>query len=190
MTKTILIDMDEVLADFNGKKHELMLEKGFTDYPKAEERKYYSDENDPDLTKGEKEEAGKIQRSRGFFEELQPIEGSIEAVKEMMDLGLDVRFCTSPYITNPSCFQAKADWIEKYFGLDGVFRLVMTTDKTLVKGDFLIDDNPAIAEGKRYKPEWKHLVFRQNYNKDLFPERDYIDWKNWKEVLRNHGVEI
>ena len=188
--KTILVDMDSVLTDFHKRQHEIMIERGFTDYPKPEDRDFFYDRDSSWMSEELKKEGTKVIGEKGFFESFEPIEGGIEAVKEMLDLGLNVRICTSPYFTNPTGFQAKADWIQKHFDVWFLKRLVITNDKTLVKGDFLIDDRPDFPDGKSYKPEWKHLVFEQKYNEGLFPKEDYINWKNWKEVLRNHGVDI
>jgi len=36
----------------------------------------------------------------------------------------------------------KYHWVEKYFERDFTKRLVLTKDKTIIHGDFLIDDKP------------------------------------------------
>ena len=42
---------------------------------------------------------------------------------------------------NPFCYAEKRVWIEKYFGLAFTKQLIISYDKSLLKGDVLIDDN-------------------------------------------------
>ena len=121
-----------------------------------------------------------IYRSPGFFSKLPPIPGGIEAVKEMIATGYDISICTSPIMSYENCVLEKYKWIDKHLGRDVVRKIVMTRDKTLVRGDFLIDDNPVIIGS--CKPEWEHILFTQPYNKD-FPQRRIDNWNMWKEIL-------
>lgn len=82
-----------------------------------------------------------FQQSRyGFFANLEPIEGAIEAVNKLREQ-YEVWILTRPSIQNLSCYSDKALSIEKYFGKEFLERLIMCTDKSLVKGDYLIDDS-------------------------------------------------
>ena len=58
-------------------------------------------------------------------------------------------------------------------------RTIMSPDKTMVYGDFLIDDKP--QKGK-LEPDWEQLLFDQPYNKSVKGLRR-ITWRNYKEVL-------
>jgi 5'(3')-deoxyribonucleotidase len=53
----------------------------------------------------------------------------------------DVWNHTRPSIKNTNSYTEKAEWIKKYFGEDMLFKLILCPDKSLVKGDFLIDDD-------------------------------------------------
>lgn len=79
------------------------------------------------------------QSNWGFFANLDPIEGGIETVKELME-HFDVWILTSPSVLNPLCYTEKRIWIEKYFGLEFCNKLIICPDKSLLKGDYLIDD--------------------------------------------------
>jgi 5'(3')-deoxyribonucleotidase len=72
------------------------------------------------------------------------IAGASEAVREMIDLGHKVWICTSPRSRSPYCVTEKHAWVENYFRSTFVGRLVVTKDKTLVRGRYLIDDQPEI----------------------------------------------
>lgn len=44
-------------------------------------------------------------------------------------------------------------------------RLIITSDKTKIRGDLLIDDKPYIT-GSEY-PAWEHVLFTAPYNSEL-----------------------
>jgi 5'(3')-deoxyribonucleotidase len=117
----VYIDMDDVLCDYNS-AHRAKLE------------------TNPSIAFP--------QSQYGFFASLQPIEGSIESVKALIQ---DKRFSpyilTAPSYVNPLCYTEKRVWIETYFGLDFTRKLIISPDKSLFKGDVLIDDN-AFGKGQ------------------------------------------
>jgi 5'(3')-deoxyribonucleotidase len=76
----------------------------------------------------------------GFFIDLEPIMGAIEGVKKLQTK-YDVWILTRPSIKNIHCYTEKAEWIRKYFGEDMLNRMILCPDKSLVKGDYLIDDD-------------------------------------------------
>jgi 5'-nucleotidase len=57
--------------------------------------------------------------------------------------------------------------------------VILPRDKTLVRGDVLIDDKPTI--GGISTPQWRHVLFDQPYNRHLSGPR--VQWENWREVL-------
>lgn len=71
--------------------------------------------------------------------------------------------------------------MEEHLGRDFVKRLILTKDKTLVFGDFLIDDKPEIKGVKL--PSWEHLIFDQPYNINIINNKRRINWNNYREVL-------
>lgn len=76
----------------------------------------------------------------GFFLDLKPIDGAIESMNTLMTK-YDVWILTRPSIKNTHCYTEKAEWIKKYFGEDMLEKLILCPDKSLVKGDYLIDDD-------------------------------------------------
>ena len=75
----------------------------------------------------------------GFFEGLLPIPGAIEAINRLRSWA-DVYILTSPSVRNPLCYTEKRLWIEKHFDLGFCYKLIISTNKGLLKGDVLIDD--------------------------------------------------
>ena len=137
-----------------------------------------------DLTEGcspwERELVTQVMDMPGFYARLNPIAGAITALNEITAAGHDVHVVTSPWITNPTCASDKIAWMMRHFGTDWGRRVVITSDKTLVHGDYLIDDKPTITGVRR--PPWEHVVFHQPYNVTA-PQRRMTSWDQWKEVI-------
>jgi len=134
---------------------------------------------------GLRDAAIEVMSQPGFFRDLPPMPGAVEAVKEMKAEGFAVFICTSPLPSNPTCCQDKIEWVTKHLGCVGmdIMSMVMTRDKCLVQGDVLIDDKPQITG--YVIPTWEHIVFDAPYNKQG-PEdiRLRIDtWDEWRCVL-------
>ena len=134
-----------------------------------------------DLTDEERVEVMKIMNYPGYYAELEPIPGVVTAYHEMIDEGHEVMFVTSPWIGNASCLQDKQDSAVKHFGKDAADRLILTRDKTLIKGDILIDDKPDISG--RVTPEWEHVYFTQPYNIARTDKRRIGNWTDWRDLL-------
>jgi len=176
----ILVDMDDVLADFDGEMYRRWKEKHPDKFivPPSERTKFYLREEMPeeygDLIK-------EIYSSPGFVENLPEIPGGIDAVKEFSDLGHQVFICTSPLILYRNNVLEKYLWVEKHLGTEWTQRLILTRDKTLIKGDILIDDKPEITGSKT--PEWEHIIFDRSYNRYVKDKKRMSGWKSKQEVL-------
>ena len=109
----------------------------------------------------------------GFFLDLQPLEGAIEGMKILMTK-YDVWILTRPSIKNIHCYTEKAEWIKKYFGEDFLDKLILCPNKSLVKGDFLIDD-----DNRHGQPEFEgeHIHFSKD-------ER-FMNWSQVVDYLMN-----
>jgi 5'-nucleotidase len=119
--------------------------------------------------------------SPGFYVDLEPIDGAAEALNAMIDAGHVVFLCSTPDSTNATCPSDKRDWAEKHLGRGWGRRLILSHDKTLIRGDYLIDDKPVITG--ELVPEWEHVLFDQPYNRHITDRRRITDWSQWAEVL-------
>jgi 5'(3')-deoxyribonucleotidase len=109
----------------------------------------------------------------GFFSRLKPIPGALEALKEL-EVHYDIYILTRPSIKNIHSYSEKAEWVEKYLGEDYLERLILCPDKSLVKGDFLVDD-------------WDHNGQADFEGKFLKFKTD--KWPNW-EVVKNYLLKF
>ncbi|XP_055241999.1 5'(3')-deoxyribonucleotidase, mitochondrial isoform X4 [Gorilla gorilla gorilla] len=202
----VLVDMDGVLADFEGGFLRKFRAR-FPDQPfiaLEDRRGFWVSEQYGRLRPGLSEKAISIWESKNFFFELEPLPGAVEAVKEMASLqNTDVFICTSPIKMFKYCPYEKYAWVEKYFGPDFLEQIVLTRDKTVVSADLLIDDRPDITgkwpatamwtdamndrraeqsscrEGAEPTPSWEHVLFTACHNQHLQlqpPRRRLHSW--------------
>ena len=171
--------MDGVIADFDGeflkRWRERHPEKFFV--PMEERTIFYVKEQYPEELRPLVME---ILLEPAFFRDMMPVDGAKEALLEMDAMGLEVFICTSPFSTYQNCVREKYEWVENTLGSKWINRIILTKDKTLIKGDLLIDDKPQIT-GVESVPSWEHIIFDRPYNREVDKRR--ITWGNWKDVL-------
>jgi len=180
----ILIDMDDVLADFDGEFYRRWnkVYPGKNITPPNERKCFYlSDESPEEYT----ELIRGIYTASGFVKSLPEITGSIEAVKEIASMGHTIFICTTPLNAYKNCVIEKYEWIEEHFGYEWTKKLILTKDKTVVRGDILIDDKPEITGAE--KPVWEHIVYDKPYNKHTNHIKR-MTWANYRQILFNEEV--
>jgi len=170
----ILLDMDGVLVDWDAG----FLSAWSGRSPVNRQESYAMEKCVPPHLE---EEARAVFHADGFFANLPPMPGAVAAVKRMAEMGYKVMFCTSPVLTSGSCPSEKFEWIRKHFGAGWVGQIVMTSDKTVVRGDVLIDDKPRITGSAT--PVWKQLMFAAPYNRSVTGVARLEAWDEWEEKL-------
>ena len=177
--KIILVDMDDVLANF---------EKGFLEkwknkfphhphVPLIGRTTFHIEDDYPDELE---KEIRSIFSAPGFFENLDMIPGGKEALVKMEALGHTALICTNPISKYENCVLEKYHWVSKNLGYRWTKKMIVTKDKTLIYGDILIDDKPEPV-GLR-KPVWKHVLFDAPHNKSV-KNKLRITWDNWEKIL-------
>ncbi len=153
----LLVDMDAVIAHW-GAEYDRMLDlagAAGAAIPRTENQEHWN------LHTGRTEiEQGIIRlimQEPGFYRRLEPIPGAKQALKAALKAGHDVRIVSSPFISNPTCASDKLDWIVRHYGSHWASRVVLTSDKTVVHGDILVDDKPEITGSM--EPTWTHVLF-------------------------------
>lgn len=149
--KIIYVDMDDVLCNFKDAYQKALLTRPEIIFPQSQP---------------------------GFFENLKPIENSLQAVNFLNSIKkFSVYILTAPSVRNPLCYTEKRLWIEKHFNIDMARKLIISPNKGLSKGDYLIDDHESgkgqeFFEGKllhfgsdKYS-NWNGVIqfFKNKYN--------------------------
>jgi 5'-nucleotidase len=175
----ILIDIDEVLADFEAAltsewqklyPHTLL-------FPSGSRKHYYIGQDE----EGNKSElVSKIIHREGFFEQLQPLPGAIDAIKLMQHYNHQIYLVTSAGVSYPNAASEKYRWVERHLGKEFLSCLVITPAKSIVRGDILIDDRPSFRDERL--ASWEHVLYDKSYNKTV-PRKRRITWENWTDEL-------
>lgn len=138
----VLLDVDEVLADFQTPALKVMHQ--VTGHPWAAE-----DIDDWDvfsvLNPEQLAETFQVVKAAGFCSSLQPLPGAVEAVREMRSMFSDVHLVTSPFYGSPTWVQERTEWIADIFGLTDE-DVTHTRAKWGVYGDALYDDKPVMHQ--------------------------------------------
>ncbi len=108
----IYVDMDGVLCDF--------------DSAHSHQKKAYPDVQYP-------------QSVHGFWELLPEIPKAIRSIRHLAVFH-EVYILTAPSIKNTICYSEKANWVKEHLGEEWLERLIICPDKSLLRGDVLIDD--------------------------------------------------
>lgn len=172
----ILIDQDAVLTDFCASFIRIWNRIGVSP---ALSREAITNFDIEELS-GDPALARSIMCQPGFFLDMEPIPGAAHVVNEIVDAGHEVLICTAPLVANRHCIPEKQEWIERHLGAPFLKKIIFTNDKTLVRGDVLIDDKPNIT-GIR-APQWQRIVFDAPYNRHLAGPR-ISDWMEWRSVI-------
>jgi 5'-nucleotidase len=180
----ILVDMDGTITDFEGELFKRYQEK----YPDScniipiKNRKtfYAADDYSNRFGPEYKTIINDIIHEKGFFLSLPIITGASEALNNMIEKGYDVFLCTSPLQKFQNCVLEKYEWVKNNLGDEWINRIILTRDKTIIKGTILIDDKPEIKGS--VIPKWKHILFHQPYNSNINKPRIKI-WSDWQTAV-------
>ena len=142
----VYVDMDNVLVDFGSGIKKLNLNP-----------------NDDDLDEVD-----------GIFSHMVPLKGAVEGFDRLVELGYDVYILSTAPWENSSAWSDKLIWVKKYIGENAKKRLILSHNKNLNKGDFLIDDRVANGAG-----EFEGTLIR-------FGSEDFPNWESVIHYFEDH----
>jgi len=126
-----------------------------------------------------------IMREPNFFASLPLVEGAASVLNQMKER-YEVFFCTS-LLHNPSNASQMIAWVDKHFGPEWSYRVIMTRDKTVVRGNILIDDRPQIMGCM--KPSFTHVIFDHHYNEIELTNQRIHGWTQTEHEWMNLSYE-
>ena len=110
---------------------------------------------------------GSIFNAPGFFSVLKPMEGAIDSFK-YLSKNFDTYILTAAHWNNPTAASDKIQWVKKYLPNYAHKRIIISHNKNLCQGDFIIDDNTRngvldfkgehIHFGSDKFPNWNHVI--------------------------------
>ena len=109
------------------------------------------------------------------FRDLPPISGAVEAFEELQNK-FEVYILSTPPWSNPDVWAEKRRWVQDYLGKEAKKKLILSHNKGLMKGDYIIDDRDAngvadfegehIHFGSEKFPDWKSVLSYLNTKHD------------------------
>ena len=98
------------------------------------------------------------QSCEGFFKNLQPLKGAVESVNSLRGSEVfEVYILTAPSTRNPHSYTEKRLWVEEYFDYEFTKNLIMCSNKSLLKGDLLIDDHASGRGQEHFEGDFIHF---------------------------------
>lgn len=190
----ILVDMDNVGADFIGKVLRVWKED-YPHIPAPDRQQIEHYEIGHGLDEDAKKLIRQIWHRQNFYLDLDLEPDVTVAIREMSEAGLDVVFCSAPVISPPetTCHSNKVNWIYEHFGLKMASDCALLADKTMIRGDVLIDDKPTIHG--RCRPFWEHVYYDAPWNRHENMDKHQVPnegrgvarlhaWKDWRKTIR------
>lgn len=146
--KIIYVDMDHTLCDFSASYSKYKKNFPQVDYPHS---------------------------ISGFFSGLAPMPHAIEVYQWLGNQdNVDLYILTAPSVRNPSSYTEKRLWVEHHLGLDAAYKLIISPNKGLNLGHYLIDD---YIDGKG----------QENFEGQVlqFGSSEYPDWKSIRKFFES-----
>ena len=136
----MLVDCDGPLADFDAAFFARCEANGWPlDCTLENQRHRFATDHIPNRT--HRALARKMVDTAGWFADLPVVGGAVEGLAALDEVA-DTWVCSKPLEANPSSRDDKARWLTMHFGSYWAERLILVSDKSMVRGDVLLDDAP------------------------------------------------
>lgn len=161
VNKTVFVDMDNTLFDFDGAATKALPEVIRDQYGQGQE--FYVASRFP-------EEFQQIIKNTynhpDFFANLELLPGALDAWEVMLDHGYEPQILSSPLSSNPNAVGGKLESLRKHFarrfGERVITSAIIDKAKWNYPGLALIDDRINPAQGNT--ASWQHVLFSRQHN--------------------------
>jgi len=177
----ILLDLDGVVVDID-KQFGTFWKKLHPDkpLPDVSTRKQFHIGSDL-FPKEHSKHAFDVFKQPGYYRHAPFMPGAKEAVLELWNSDdHEVYFVTSASNSMPLAPSEKYQWVSEYLGVEFVNNLIICQDKSMIRGDILVDDKPEVRGESN--ATWEHVLYDASYNREV-PYLRRMTWKSWREVL-------
>lgn len=127
-----------------------------------------------------------IFKTPGFFRNLKPFPNAVEIIKDLYFSGdFDVVIATDPMGVG-TIVEEKFEWLAYYMGFLPNTKVYMCSDKSLIRGDLLFDDNPLHLQSfSGYS-----VAMDRPYNSgcSVFARIENNDWKKFQQLVKKYLV--
>lgn len=165
---TLLIDQDDVLAEYIGAVTEAFNKKYDTHFKKEDCVRW-----DLYSVFGEKIET--VMHEPELFRNLEPTKDALEVFQRLYESNLFDMYIVSA--AHPSAVEAKFEWIRKHLPFFPIKHFIICSCKSRIKGDYLLDDGMHnILEFEA--AGGKGIVFERPHNRE--GSEGYISVSGWK----------
>lgn len=175
---TILVDMDNVIADQLGGFYRI-LAKEYPHIVLPSRESLTEFDIELNFPNEHRELIRSLRLREGFFRNLAVMEGVREGLARLSEAVENVRIVTAPTWRWRHCVPEKYAWIEEHLGRDWCGKIILTRDKTLIQGDVLIDDAPTVSG--ICVPTWARVLYDQPYNRNIDLPRG--TWDTMRTIL-------
>lgn len=110
---------------------------------------------------------GRYDEVPGIFSLMKPFPMAIESYKLLAEK-YDVYILSTAPWTNPSAWHDKVVWAQKYLAKEAYKRLILSHNKHLNEGDYLIDDRHDKNGSDKFKGEFIH------FRSEKFPDWEAV----------------
>lgn len=187
--KTILIDMDGVLNEFQTHFKKKIKQLGYGYDPKGD-LQYHSEygilgkDNNPISKKQQKEVAQEIMLDPDFWVDL-PVKNGAKECLQWIDKKFNLFIATTPYRFSSIYTGVKIDWLKEHFSFIQPDQILFSKTKWELEGDIIIEDKPETLEKCREAGKYT-IAFNQKYNTSVAVDYRLYSW-NLSEIKKVLG---
>lgn len=171
--KRIAIDMDEVIADFNSKMIPSVNARFATQISLSDLEGVTIQQLRPDI----KEQLYDMIGEAGFFADLDVMPHSQRVIEKLTET-YEV-FITTAAMEFPLSFDAKFRWLAEHFPFISPMNIVFCGNKSILKADYLIDDN--VRHFEHFGGEG--ILFSAPHNKYISGFRRVDSWLEVEHIF-------